>query len=60
VAALPLQVFGLKPCPLGNSGEHARTNLFSVVEGKDDVRPAGAREDMMGAVLPFDAPADAQ
>jgi hypothetical protein len=59
MAALALQVFGLKPCPLGDSGEHARTALFSVVEGKDEVRPARARQDAMGSVLPFDAPADA-
>jgi hypothetical protein len=60
IAALPLQVCGLKPCALSNPGEHARTDLFSVVEGKDEVRPSGAREDAMGAILPFDAPVDAQ
>jgi hypothetical protein len=57
MTALPLQVFGLKPWTLGDPDEHARTDLFSVVEGKDDIRPARAREDAMGAILPFDAPA---
>jgi hypothetical protein len=60
VAALPLQVFGLKPCTPCDPGEHARTDLFIVVEGKDEVRPSGAREDAMGAILPFDVPAYAQ
>ena len=60
MTAHALEVFGLKPCTLGDPGEHARTDLFGVVEGKDKVRPAGAREDAMGAILPFDAPADAQ
>ena len=60
VVTLPLQIFGLKPCTLGDPGEHARTDLFGVVEGKDEVRPAEAREDAMGAILPSDAPADAQ
>ena len=46
-AELLLQVFGLKPCTLGDPGEHARADLFIVVEGKDEVRPSGAREDAM-------------
>ena len=37
-----LQVLELKPCTLGNPGEHAWTDLFHVVEGKDEVRPSGA------------------
>src|SRR5438034_9527636 len=42
VVVPPLQVLGLKPCTLGNPGEHARTDLFRVVEGKDEGRPSGA------------------
>jgi hypothetical protein len=57
VVAPMLQVLGLKPCTLCDPGEHARTDLFSVVEGKDEVRPSRAREDTVGAILPFDAPA---
>jgi hypothetical protein len=60
VVAPTLQVLGLKPCTLGDPGEHARTDLFSVVEGEDDVRPSGAREDTMGPILPFHAPAHTQ
>jgi hypothetical protein len=60
VAAPTLQVLGLKSCPLGDPGAQARTDLFGVMEGKDDVRPARAREDTMRPILPFDAPADAQ
>src|SRR5215813_384499 len=59
VAPMP-HVLGLKPCMLGDAGEHARTDLFSVVEGKDEVGPSGAREDTMGPILPFDAPAHTQ
>jgi hypothetical protein len=55
-----LQVFGLKSCPLGNPGEHARTGLFSIVEGKDEVSPCGPRVDTRGATLPFDTLAHAQ
>jgi hypothetical protein len=43
-AAPTLQVLGLKPCTLGDPGEHAQTDLFGVVEGKNEVRPSGARE----------------
>src|SRR5919109_5236490 len=60
VVAPTLQVLGLKSCTLGDAGEHARTDLFSVVEGKDEVRPSGARQDAMGSILPFNAPTDAQ
>jgi hypothetical protein len=42
VVVPPLQVLELKPCTLGNPGEHARTDLFRVVEGKDEGRPSGA------------------
>jgi hypothetical protein len=42
VVVPPLQVLGLKPSMLGNPGEHAWTDLFRVVEGKDEVRPSGA------------------
>jgi hypothetical protein len=60
VTALPLQVVGLKSCTLGDAREHARTDLFSVMESKDEVRPGRASQDAMGAILPFDAPADPQ
>jgi len=60
VVAPTLQVLGVKPCTFCDPGEHARTDLFSVVEGKDEIRPSGAREDAMGPILPFDAPARAQ
>jgi hypothetical protein len=59
VTALPRQVFGLKPCALSDPGEHARTDLLRVVEGKGEVRPFRASEDAMGAILSFDTPADA-
>jgi hypothetical protein len=57
VTALPLQIFGLKPCTLGNPGKHPRPDLFIIVDGKDVVGPSGASEDAMGSILPFDAPA---
>jgi hypothetical protein len=60
VVAPTLQGVGLQSCALGDPGEHARTELFSVVEGKDDVRPPWARGDTMGPFLPFDAPARTQ
>ena len=60
MAALPLHVFGLKPCMLGNPGEHPRPDLFIIMEGKDVVGPSGAREKAMGAILPFDTPAYGQ
>jgi hypothetical protein len=42
VVVPPLQVLELKPCTYGNPGEHAWTDFFHVVEGKDEGRPSGA------------------
>ena len=39
-----LQVLGSKSCLLCDSGEHSRTYLFIVMEGKHKIGPAGTRE----------------
>lgn len=45
---------------LGDAGQHARTDLVTVVEGEDEVGPARPGEDAVGAGLPLDRPADAE
>ena len=46
---------------LGDAGMHARTGLFAVVEGEDEVRPVGMGENPVGAGgVPLDAPANSE
>src|SRR3990172_7741791 len=56
----PLQILGPEPRALGDAGEHAGADLLVVAEGEDEVGPAEAGEDAVGARLAFEAPARAE
>src|SRR5579862_3385162 len=45
---------------LRNADHHARTDLLTFVERKDEVGPSCSCQDAMGAPLPFDGPAKAK
>jgi len=41
------RVLRLQAAVLGDAGEHARTDLFAVMEGEDQVGPTGTCEDLV-------------
>ena len=54
------QVLGAKTAVLCDPCQHSRTDLFAVVEGEDEVRPAWSAEDAVGSGLALEGSADAQ
>jgi hypothetical protein len=55
-----LQVFGAKPGTLGETGEHPRSYLVTIVEREDDIWPAWPGESSVRTGLTFLCPANPQ
>ena len=53
-----LQILGLESGSLRDPGQHSRSDLFIVVEGKDEVRPSFTSQGPVGVRLSLDSPAD--
>ena len=60
VVRLRLEIARREASVFGNASEHARPDLVAIVEGEDEVWPAGLFQDAMGAGLTFDRPTDAE
>ncbi len=58
-AAEALQVVGAKAGPPADADEHPGADLFAVMKGEHEVRPAVALKDTVGTGSALDAPADA-
>ena len=52
------KVFGCEASALRDPCQHLRSNLFVVVEGEDEIGPAGSSERSMGAGLALETPAN--
>ena len=52
-----LQVGCLQTRMFGESGEHARTNLFAIMKGENEVTQAFAGQRLVGSSLALDLPA---
>src|SRR5205085_1916719 len=57
--AFRLEVLRPKTCVFGDPGQHARSNLFSIVEGKHIIGRSWSRQRPMRAGLAFRCPTDA-
>jgi hypothetical protein len=55
----PLQVARRKPSSLGDSGQHSRSDLLAVMEGKNEVRPPGSGQGSVRSCLAPGGPTDA-
>ena len=56
-----LQVVGGEAGVLADAGQHARADLFAIVEREDEVGTVGMGENPVGAGgLPLDAPANSE
>src|SRR5258705_181882 len=58
--SVTLEVFGLEAGMLRDSRQHARADLFTIVECEDNIGPAFPGERTVGARLPLELPANSE
>jgi len=52
-----LEITRLQTRVFGDASQHARTNLLSVMEGENNIRPSVSRQGAMRSALPLHVPA---